>query len=563
MTVMDYIIILIFIAIIAVSEIQKYIYEKKQKNSNAETKIDSFCNKHYKKIWIFFAIILFITVIYKFGKFPDYIGVDEAGMAYDSYCLANYGVDRYMNSYPLYLINFGGGQSILCSYISTIFIKLLGANMITYRMPVLLIYLLGTIASYLFVSRAKDKKTALLFTFLIITCPWNIMNARQALDCNLYAGMLMINLFLMNRAKKNYQYILAGISVGITLYTYCLSWITMPIFLALWAIYMLYLKKVNIKQLITFAIPIIILAIPLVYFLLLNYGIVNRTQIGIFTFPILTEFRGGQISILNIWKTGWESIQTIFLSKNTIYAVYIPLFIIGYIVSFGRGIKEIKKKEHTLGTIMIIVFTSMLIGLLFTRIPTPNKANVLYIPILYFVTVAILEICKNSRILFVIAIIAISTLFINFEYKYYTQYAVVQNSYWYEDKSLTELSKVLEQNEQIKNLEKYVIVYRTAPYIYPTLGMQMSPYEFSNTFETKEYRGIIETTKVGKYHYYSYFYNVNELGYVNFKDNNYIVIVSKQFEEIVDYIEKQNYEKQEYKDLYVFTNKESEIQIDI
>ena len=563
MTILDYIIILAFIVLIAVSEIQKYIYEKKQKVSNEETKIDNFCNKHYKKIWLVFILILLMTVIYKFGELPSYIGVDEAGMAYDSYCISNYGVDRFENSYPLYLKNFGGGQSVLCSYISALFIKILGANMIAYRMPVLLIYILGTIASYLFVSKSKDKKTALLFTFLIITCPWNIMNARQALDCNLYAGMLMIDLFFMNRAKKNYQYLIAGISVGITLYTYCLSWITMPIFLVIWAIYMLYLKKVKIKQLIIFTIPMIILAMPLIYFLLLNYGIVNKTQIGIFTFPILTEFRGNQIAISNIWKTGLESIQTIFLAKKTIYPVYVPLFIIGYVISFTRAIREIKRKEYTIGTIMVIAFTSMLVGLLFTRIPTPNKANVLYIPIIYFVTIAILEICKNSRVLLLTAIIAISILFVNFEYQYYTKYAIMPNNQWYEDESLSKLSNILEQNEQTKELEKYVIAYRTSPYIYPTLSMQMSPYNFSSTIQTKEYYGVIETTKVGNYHYYNYFSNINELGYVNFKDNNYIVIVSNKFEEVINYMQRQNYQEQEYMDLYIFTNKEYQVDLDI
>ena len=73
-----------------------------------------FVEKHYKIIWLVFAIILFFTVIFKFGEIPTYIGVDEAGMAYDAFCLAEYGTDRSQNSYPLYLTNFGQGQSSLC-----------------------------------------------------------------------------------------------------------------------------------------------------------------------------------------------------------------------------------------------------------------------------------------------------------------------------------------------------------------------------------------------------------------------------------------------------------------
>jgi len=159
MDIINLVVIIIFLAIIAISQIQKYIHEKKNIKNNFIEKLDNFCNKHYKKIWIFFSIIIFFTVIFKFGELPTYIGVDEAGMAYDAYCIANYGVDRYLNSYPLYLTNFGGGQSVLFSYIAVLFIKILGPNIIAYRLPALLIYILGTIASYLFVSKYKDKKS--------------------------------------------------------------------------------------------------------------------------------------------------------------------------------------------------------------------------------------------------------------------------------------------------------------------------------------------------------------------------------------------------------------------
>ena len=269
MQILNLVSLLLLLIFIGAKVVQKYLID--QKKIERESSIDSFFDKHYKKIWLVFAILLFISVFYKFGKLPTYLGVDEAGGAYDAISIANYGVDRYLNSFPVYLINFGGGQSALLCYLTVICVKLFGANIVSYRIPMLFIYLLSIAASYLLVSKSKDKKTALLFIFCIITCPWNIVNTRQALDCNLYAGMFMLDLFLMNSAKKNYQYILAGISVGITLYTYSLSWISLPIFLLVWCIYMLFLKKIKIRQLFLFAFPIAIFAAPLIYFLLVSY----------------------------------------------------------------------------------------------------------------------------------------------------------------------------------------------------------------------------------------------------------------------------------------------------
>ena len=52
---------------------------------------------------------------------------------YDSYCIANYGTDRFDNSYPVYMINYGGGQSALYTYIASIFIKIFGFSLTVVR----------------------------------------------------------------------------------------------------------------------------------------------------------------------------------------------------------------------------------------------------------------------------------------------------------------------------------------------------------------------------------------------------------------------------------------------
>ena len=97
----------------------------------------------------------------------------------------------------------------------------------------------------------------------------------------------MLDLYVLHKARKNYQYIIAGILVGLTLYTYALSYIIIPMFLLIWIIYMLYMKKIKIKQIILLGIPIFLLALPLMYMLLLNNNIFSKTTFGIFTIPKL------------------------------------------------------------------------------------------------------------------------------------------------------------------------------------------------------------------------------------------------------------------------------------
>ena len=202
------------VALRVISIRQRTKEENIQHDEKSDNWLDNFINSHYKIILAIFLVLVFITRIYKFGETPSFIQVDEAGAAYDAYCLAEYGIDRYQNSYPLYLINFGGGQSALYAYATIPFIKLFGANIVAYRLPELLFFLMGILVCYILINKVKDKKTALLYTFLIIISPWNIEASRQGLDCNLLAPMFMLDLLLLINAKKNYQYIIAGISIG-------------------------------------------------------------------------------------------------------------------------------------------------------------------------------------------------------------------------------------------------------------------------------------------------------------------------------------------------------------
>ena len=410
---------------------------------------------------------------------------------------------------------------------------------------------MSVIVSYLLVSKSKNKKTALLFTFLIITCPWNIANARMALDCNLYAGFFMLDLYLLNKAKRSYQYFIAGIAIGVTLYTYCLSWITIPFFLLVWAIYMFYIKKIKFRNLVILGIPIAIFALPLIYFLLLNYGIVEQTQIGIFTLPILRDFRAEQINIVNWFKTGLGSLKTIFFADETIYVLYVPLFIIGYIIEFKQALKEIKNKEYGISTVMVIAFTTLILSLLTTNIPTPNKANVLYIPLLYFVTSAILFISKNSRIILLIFILMIIALCVDYEYYYYTYRGTIGEN-WYEDSSLIEITEKIEQDERTKDMEKYVQVFKCSPNIYNLLGAKISPEEYMSTVETKDYDGV---ERIAKNADYNYIYYANEIEEVDLEKQDYVFIVSSIYEYTREYLEENGYKGYQYGDYYIFLKK--------
>lgn len=524
------------VALRVISIRQRTKEENIQHDEKSANWLDNFINSHYKIILAIFLVLVFITRIYKFGEIPSFIQVDEAGAAYDAYCLAEYGIDRYQNSYPLYLINFGGGQSALYAYATIPFIKLLGANIVAYRLPELLFFLMGILVCYILINKVKDKKTALLYAFLIIISPWNIEASRQGLDCNLLAPMFMLDLLLLINAKKNYQYIIAGISIGITLYTYCLSWLLIPTFLVVYIIYMLIIKKINFKQIILMGIPIAIFAIPLIYLLLLNKGYASRTNFGIFTIPKLFSFRQGEISISNIFKYGKYSLKTIFCDQYGMYIVQIPLFIIGFIVGIKEFIKSIKTKEFNFTGLITIVFAVLLICNILVTVGTLNRANILYLPMLYIITIGIIELSKGSRCTFISIIALLIVLFTLFEVSYYN--LDNENGRWsyypYTDKEIYEITKKLENDDETKDVKKYFTISNKAEvYIYTMLVNLPSPYELK--FKTFQ--------RVENYGEYNFIYD--KIITEEMIKGKSIIIVNKKQSDVIEGLEKRNFSKEE------------------
>lgn len=54
-------------------------------------------------LFILLLCVFAITRLWRILTIPSGFHLDEAGMAYDAWCLSQYGVDRYLKSFPVYL----------------------------------------------------------------------------------------------------------------------------------------------------------------------------------------------------------------------------------------------------------------------------------------------------------------------------------------------------------------------------------------------------------------------------------------------------------------------------
>lgn len=485
-------IIFVIIAIIFILTAQF----KKNNNYNFLNKIYDkvydIGTKHYKLLVVILFLVTIFTSTFNLKSVPYGLHVDEAGMAYDAISISKYGVDRYLNKFPVYLINYGGGQSAMYVYLATLLIKIFGYSIEIIRMPAVLLRICIFICSFFILKDEKNKLKTLTYLYLLTIVPYFIMQSRWGLDCNLLVGFLTIAIcFLIQSIRKNTNKLLlflSGIFFGLALYTYALSYIIIPILLLFTCAYLMYIKKLKFRELILLGIPIFLLAIPLMLMLLVNNGLIEEIK-GIITIPLLKAYRGAEVSISNILKNVYI-IKSIFsFDKNpslvynsipyfgTIYYFMIPFFIIGFIVGLKKAYIAVRKREFDINCIFIFWFFSVLICQLLIKEPNINKANAIFVPIIYFATVGIVNIVKKKQILILPIIVVLFIHFGLFFHYYFYQYDKEHKN------NLLVATCYLDAVNYSKELDKeHIYIERgltKEPYIYILLDNFVSPYEYA------------------------------------------------------------------------------------
>ena len=236
--------------------------------------------------------------------------------------------------------------------------------------------------------------------------------------------------------KKDWHYLVSGVLWGLTLYTYALSYIMLPVFFIALCIYLLYVKKITIKQILIIIIPIIILALPLILVQIVNYFGKGTIKLGFITIPQLFKYRISEIGLKNVlynlnpnnYNNFWELLfasggnQTHALEEfGTVYYALIPFVVFGFILIIKESIQSIKKKEFNLKTVFLIQFVTIAICVLMFYDLQTYKSNPLFIMLLVFATEAILWIYNRRKVLGYFIIVTFSIIFIIFEIFYFTK----------------------------------------------------------------------------------------------------------------------------------------------
>ena len=456
-----------------------------------------------KYYWFLFgglmALFLF-TRLYRLGEVPRGIHVDEAGMAYDALCLANYKVDRWLKFMPVYLTNYDSGQSALYAYLAAICIKLFGFGMAVIRIPAVFSGGLVLIFGYLCCKEFWGGMKALLPALLVAVCPYFIMASRIGLDCNLFLGFFTMAVYFLILAvkKKNLWYfMLAGFASGLVLYTYAISWMTMPVFLLIFVIYAWRCGEMDGKRLLALGIPVFLLALPLMLFLLVNKEYIGEIVTPFFTIPKMIYYRGAEISPrylkdnLVMFKnlvTHGPLVYNALPKYGTLYPISIPFVAVGGAVALHEAIRSFFKKKFSAQSMIFFMGGSVLLTNLFVYdARVLNKDNAVFFSLAVFIAVAVYWLQKRIQMALLVMLLAYAFCSGQFIHYYMTDYAseVYPQDYIYDDVWLA--MDYVEENFTAEEPVYVIMDGVQKPFIYFVLRMQMSPYEYQASLPDNTY----------------------------------------------------------------------------
>lgn len=162
---------------------------------------------------IFIAVVLIISAALRLialSDLPAGMNQDEASIGYDSWAIANYGVDRNGYHNPVYPVAWGAGHGPFYMYAASLFIKILGNSLFAYRLPQALLGVLSVWVLYLLLKKTTNRFTAYTGALLLAVAPWHIISSRWGLDANPAPFLILFALYFFVKGcqdKKTWSYL--------------------------------------------------------------------------------------------------------------------------------------------------------------------------------------------------------------------------------------------------------------------------------------------------------------------------------------------------------------------
>lgn len=404
---------------------------------------------------ILIALLLFSLAVrlWQFGNVPGGINQDEAMAAVEAKALADYGTDRFGMHMPVHFTAWDFGQmSVLLSYCMVPFIKIFGLSVVTVRLPILLASMAGLVAAYFIVRFLIGIEAAQITLLLGSLNPWHYMQSRWAIDCNMFPHMFMLGMLFLLMGLLKYKHCigLSMIFFALCMYSYGISFYTVPVFLLIMGCYLLWKKILAPKKVLQCAGIYLLLSWPIYLTMAINTFSWHTIETPFFTMPyfpnsirsndilFFSDHKGTQLlqninSIIHIFTEGDHMLWNGLDDFGVINLCFVPFIFLGiyYVIHLYRREQDSAKQACYL-SILCFFGIGILSGLITANVNI-NRINILLYTFILFSGIGIYFVYLNRKrlayLLFPIWCI-VSVLFMD---RYFTTYATEIRSVFFED----------------------------------------------------------------------------------------------------------------------------------
>lgn len=198
-----------------------------------------------RKILISIVVLAAILRLYNLWGNPVSPYWDEVSIGYNAYSIAQTGRDEWDQPLPLLFKAFDEYKLPGQIYLTVPFVKILGLNDFSIRLPSALMGILAVIAIYLLtkqlvkqtVSAKHAYKIALFSAFLLAVSPWHLQFSRAAFEANSAITLYVFGLyFLFIGLIHPRRYLYAAIFFALSFYFYYHVRIIVPLALLFYAV---------------------------------------------------------------------------------------------------------------------------------------------------------------------------------------------------------------------------------------------------------------------------------------------------------------------------------------
>src|SRR3989304_3961011 len=227
-----------------------------------------------KKInWLLVGILTLVALL-RFWKLDSYpaLNADEAAIGYNAYSLIETGRDEHGNPWPIHFQSFNDYKPGLYFYLVLPFVKFLGLNEWSVRLPGAILGVATVFVVYLLVLElgilgrlGKNHRTpASLAALMLAISPWHIHFSRGGWEVNVATFFITCGVWLFLKAiRKPKLFVISFSFFVLSLFTYHAARIVVPLLvLGLFVIYREEIKR-NLRVFTVGVLFGVILFIPL------------------------------------------------------------------------------------------------------------------------------------------------------------------------------------------------------------------------------------------------------------------------------------------------------------